>query len=80
MEDSRAKLVRAAAAKTNDLAGDGSTPSVALAQGLIPGVVKVELSPCILLEFSNMESEVVCDGGGKMRLRVVEPINLSSGR
>lgn len=35
------KLVRQAGAKTNDLAGDGSTTSVILAQGLISEGVKV---------------------------------------
>jgi chaperonin GroEL (HSP60 family) len=37
--------VRQAAAKTNDLAGDGTTTSVVLAQGLIAEGVKVH---CIL--------------------------------
>ena len=36
-----AKLVRQAASKTNDLAGDGTTTSVVLAQGLITEGVKV---------------------------------------
>lgn len=36
------KLVRQAGAKTNDLAGDGSTTSVVLAQGLIAEGVKVQ--------------------------------------
>ncbi|MCI10308.1 ruBisCO large subunit-binding protein subunit beta, partial [Trifolium medium] len=35
VENIGAKLVRQAAAKTNDLAGDGTTTSVVLAQGLI---------------------------------------------
>ncbi|KAJ0968050.1 hypothetical protein J5N97_024967 [Dioscorea zingiberensis] len=38
---SGAKLVRQAASKTNDLAGDGTTTSVVLAQGLIAEGVKV---------------------------------------
>ncbi|KAF5937305.1 hypothetical protein HYC85_024811 [Camellia sinensis] len=42
VENIGAKLVRQAAAKTNDLAGDGTTTSVVLAQGLITEGVKVE--------------------------------------
>jgi chaperonin GroEL len=45
VENIGAKLVRQAAAKTNDLAGDGTTTSVVLAQGLIAEGVKV----CILI-------------------------------
>lgn len=41
VENVGAKLVRQAAAKTNDLAGDGTTTSVVLAQGLIAEGVKV---------------------------------------
>ncbi|KAK6936976.1 Chaperonin Cpn60/GroEL/TCP-1 family [Dillenia turbinata] len=41
VENVGAKLVRQAAAKTNDLAGDGTTTSVVLAQGLITEGVKV---------------------------------------
>uniref|UniRef100_A0A5B6YNS3 Putative chaperonin 60 subunit beta 2 n=1 Tax=Davidia involucrata TaxID=16924 RepID=A0A5B6YNS3_DAVIN len=41
VENCGAKLVRQAAAKTNDLAGDGTTTSVVLAQGLISEGVKV---------------------------------------
>lgn len=41
VENIGAKLVRQAAAKTNDLAGDGTTTSVVLAQGLINEGVKV---------------------------------------
>jgi chaperonin GroEL (HSP60 family) len=44
VENIGAKLVRQAAAKTNDLAGDGTTTSVVLAQGLIAEGVKVGLS------------------------------------
>lgn len=44
MENIGAKLVRQAAAKTNDLAGDGTTTSVVLAQGLITEGVKVCLN------------------------------------
>ncbi|KAG0474648.1 hypothetical protein HPP92_014334 [Vanilla planifolia] len=42
VENIGAKLVRQAASKTNDLAGDGTTTSVVLAQGLIAEGVKVE--------------------------------------
>lgn len=45
VENIGAKLVRQAASKTNDLAGDGTTTSVVLAQGLIAEGVKV----CALL-------------------------------
>ncbi|THU55361.1 hypothetical protein C4D60_Mb11t05750 [Musa balbisiana] len=41
VENIGAKLVRQAAAETNDLAGDGTTTSVVLAQGLIAEGVKV---------------------------------------
>jgi chaperonin GroEL (HSP60 family) len=41
VENIGAKLVRQAAAKTNDLAGDETTTSVVLAQGLIAEGVKV---------------------------------------
>ncbi|MCO5613520.1 hypothetical protein L7F22_067797 [Adiantum nelumboides] len=41
VENIGAKLVRQAAAKTNDLAGDGTTTSLVLAQGLIAEGVKV---------------------------------------
>ncbi|KAG0615999.1 hypothetical protein M758_5G082400 [Ceratodon purpureus] len=41
VENIGAKLVRQAAAKTNDLAGDGTTTSVVLSQGLIAEGVKV---------------------------------------
>lgn len=55
VENIGAKLVRQAAAKTNDLAGDGTTTSVVLAQGLIAEGVKV----CILIYgtvlFKNMK-------------------------
>ncbi|KAI3727248.1 hypothetical protein L1987_67060 [Smallanthus sonchifolius] len=42
VENIGARLVRQAASKTNDLAGDGTTTSVVLAQGLITEGVKVE--------------------------------------
>ncbi|CAI5500005.1 unnamed protein product [Closterium sp. Naga37s-1] len=41
VENIGAKLVRQAAAKTNDLAGDGTTTSVVLAQGMIAEGMKV---------------------------------------
>lgn len=41
VENIGAKLVRQAASKTNDLAGDGTTTSVVLAQGMITEGVKV---------------------------------------
>lgn len=41
LENVGVKLVRQAGAKTNDLAGDGSTTSIVLAQGLIAEGVKV---------------------------------------
>ena len=46
VENIGAKLVRQAAAKTNDLAGDGTTTSVVLAQGLIAEGVKVCMIGC----------------------------------
>ena len=41
VENIGARLVRQAASKTNDLAGDGTTTSVVLAQGLITEGIKV---------------------------------------
>ena len=41
VENIGAKWVRQAATKTNDLAGDGTTTSVVIAQGLIAEGVKV---------------------------------------
>lgn len=52
MENIGAKLVRQAAAKTNDLAGDGTTTSVVLAQGLITEGVKV----CLKKIFTHSDS------------------------
>ena len=49
VENIGAKLVRQAAAKTNDLAGDGTTTSVVLAQGLITEGVKV----CTIYDIFN---------------------------
>lgn len=48
VENIGAKLVRQAAAKTNDLAGDGTTTSVVLAQGLIAEGVKVCTMICLI--------------------------------
>lgn len=48
VENIGAKLVRQAAAKTNDLAGDGTTTSVVLAQGLIAEGVKVCTFQCLV--------------------------------
>lgn len=53
VENIGAKLVRQAAAKTNDLAGDGTTTSVVLAQGLIAEGVKVCF--CLTLLFGKHE-------------------------
>lgn len=44
LENVGVKLVRQAGAKTNDLAGDGSTTSIVLARGLIDEGVKVIIS------------------------------------
>lgn len=44
VENIGARLVRQAASKTNDLAGDGTTTSVVLAQGLIAEGVKVVIA------------------------------------
>ncbi|KNA12027.1 hypothetical protein SOVF_129600 [Spinacia oleracea] len=44
VENIGARLVREAASKTNDLAGDGTTTSVVLAQGLINEGVKIVLA------------------------------------
>lgn len=54
MENIGAKLVRQAAAKTNDLAGDGTTTSVVLAQGLIAEGVKV----CVSVSFVTSKESV----------------------
>lgn len=44
LENVGVKLVRQAGAKTNDLAGDGSTTSVVLAHGLIKEGAKVNIT------------------------------------
>jgi chaperonin GroEL (HSP60 family) len=53
VENIGAKLVRQAAAKTNDLAGDGTTTSVVLAQGMITEGVKVH-------QRENFMSQCLC--------------------
>ncbi|EMS68298.1 RuBisCO large subunit-binding protein subunit beta, chloroplastic [Triticum urartu] len=73
VENIGAKLVRQAAAKTNDLAGDGTTTSVVLAQGLIAEGVKViaaganpvqitrgieKTAKALVLELKKMSKEV----------------------
>lgn len=50
MENLGVKLVRQAGAKTNDLAGDGCTTSIILAQGLISEGVKVWFFSSLLLD------------------------------
>lgn len=45
LENLGVKLVRQAGAKTNNLAGDGSTTSVILAHGLITEGTKVHVNP-----------------------------------
>lgn len=44
LENVGVKLVRQAGAKTNDLAGDGSTTSIILAHGLIKEGTKVHIT------------------------------------
>ncbi|XP_010552318.1 PREDICTED: chaperonin 60 subunit beta 1, chloroplastic [Tarenaya hassleriana] len=73
VENIGAKLVRQAAAKTNDLAGDGTTTSVVLAQGFIAEGVKVvaaganpvlitrgieKTTKALVSELKNMSKEV----------------------
>lgn len=48
VENIGAKLVRQAAAKTNDLAGDGTTTSVVLAAGMIAEGMKVQLDAIVI--------------------------------
>ncbi|CAN1294733.1 Chaperonin 60 subunit beta 2, chloroplastic [Linum perenne] len=59
VENIGAKLVRQAAAKTNDLAGDGTTTSVVLAQGLIAEGVKV----CVFFESAFLVQPSVVAAG-----------------
>ncbi len=60
MENIGAKLVRQAAAKTNDLAGDGTTTSVVLAQGLIAEGVKVYALLIFLGHFVSTQAIISC--------------------
>lgn len=48
--------MRQAAAKTNDLAGDGTTTSVVLAQGLVAEGVKVFCETHMLRSFQYVKS------------------------
>lgn len=60
VENIGAKLVRQAAAKTNDLAGDGTTTSVVLAQGLIAEGVKVRCTLYVNMEvYHNADESMV---------------------
>ena len=52
-ENIGAKLVRHAAAKANDLAGDGTTTSVVLAQGLMAEGVKVGSSNFLSIFYNS---------------------------
>lgn len=54
VENIGARLVRQAASKTNDMAGDGTTTSVVLAQGLIAEGVKVHENNAVLV-FWNID-------------------------
>jgi chaperonin GroEL len=60
VENIGAKLVRQAAAKTNDLAGDGTTTSVVLAQGLIAEGVKVYVLLIFLGHFASIQAIISC--------------------
>jgi chaperonin GroEL len=60
VENIGAKLVRQAAAKTNDLAGDGTTTSVVLAQGLIAEGVKVYVLLIVLGHFVSIQAIISC--------------------
>ncbi|KAK8988683.1 hypothetical protein V6N11_030063 [Hibiscus sabdariffa] len=53
VENIGARLVRQAASKTNDLAGDGTTTSVVLAQGLITEGVKVVVAGADPIQISR---------------------------
>jgi chaperonin GroEL (HSP60 family) len=59
VENIGAKLVRQAAAKTNDLAGDGTTTSVVLSQGLIAEGVKVGHHPKLLPNLTPSLSSIL---------------------
>lgn len=56
LENVGVKLVRQAGAKTNDLAGDGCTTSIVLAQGLIAEGAKVWMG----YQSLSMDYGVVC--------------------
>lgn len=59
MENVGVKLVRQAGAKTNELAGDGCTTSIVLAQGLISEGMKVQFATMrlqCLIQFSESYS------------------------
>lgn len=64
VENIGAKLVRQAAAKTNDLAGDGTTTSVVLAQGFIAEGVKV----CVTFSF---QLSLVNSKNGDINLKIL---------
>lgn len=53
VENIGARLVRQAASKTNDLAGDGTTTSVVLAQGLIAEGIKVVIAGANPIQISR---------------------------
>jgi chaperonin GroEL (HSP60 family) len=57
LENLGVKLVRQAGARTNDVAGDGCTTSIILAQGLIAEGMKV----CCVLLSSPCPCPVICD-------------------
>ncbi|XP_074312510.1 ruBisCO large subunit-binding protein subunit beta, chloroplastic-like [Silene latifolia] len=61
VENIGARLVRQAASKTNDLAGDGTTTSVVLAQGLIAEGVKIVLAGANPIQVAKgIENTVKC--------------------
>ncbi|KAH9623016.1 hypothetical protein KSS87_007494 [Heliosperma pusillum] len=61
VENIGARLVRQAASKTNDLAGDGTTTSVVLAQGLIAEGVKIVLAGANPIQVAKgIETTVKC--------------------
>jgi hypothetical protein len=53
VENIGAKLVRQAAARTNDLAGDGTTTSVVLAAGIIAEGMKVQSTTSMCPSYST---------------------------
>lgn len=52
LENVGVKLVRLAGAKTNELAGDGCTTSIVLAQGIIAEGMKVNFKKISMTSFS----------------------------